>query len=89
MDIKASAIPIRQKSGESCKKKPIQPKILSDRWDSRYNLYYSLTYSINKKNLGLKLKQTHITLYFIFYQINKNYKIQTCNRLVIKTLISY
>ena len=37
----------------------------------------------------MKLVWTHITLCFIFYQINKNSKIRTCNYLVIKILILY
>ena len=58
-------------------------------WDTEYNLYYSLTYSLKWKFFGLETCTGPHYLVLNFYQINEDSEIWTCDCLVIKTLILY
>jgi len=54
----------------------------------RYDLYYSLTHFLKWKPFGLETRTSSHYLVLNFYQINGGDEIRTCDRLVIKALIS-
>jgi hypothetical protein len=75
-------------SGRSQRINSIQKlKLLGD--IPRYDLYYSLTYSLKWKPFVFKTCTSLHYLVLNFYQINEDGEIQSYDRLVIKALISY